>query len=167
MNDQWVKKVIPVEPQAGITVTFSYDQPYTDKFGNRKWLCVDGQYVQCSDTLLKMLEHLGIKANMAVTIGKRQSPDGKQHFTVNGQVANEMFQGVQGAPQQAPPHSPPVQQTLVQQPPAPQAPQQAPGAIVTPQVPTNNDAGVQELKVHLESALKLVASLSKEDDLPF
>ena len=166
MNDQWVKKVIPLEPQAGITVTFSYDQPYTDKFGNQKWLCVDGQYVQCSATLLKMLEHAGIKANMPVTIGKRPTPDGKQHFTVNGQVANEMFQGAQGAPQQAPQQAP-VQQPLVQQPSIPQAPQQAPGAVETPQVATDID-GVQSLKVHLESAMKLVDSLSpKTDDLPF
>lgn len=90
------KKDIPVEPNPGVQVTFTYDQPYTDKFGNNKWLCVDGQYVQCSPTLLKMLESQNIKANMPVSIGKRQI-DGKSHFTVNGQTASELLVGG-GAP---------------------------------------------------------------------
>tara|TARA_R100000805_G_C3622281_1_gene127216 strand:- start:322 stop:846 length:525 start_codon:yes stop_codon:yes gene_type:complete len=158
MENQWVKKDIPVEPNPGVQVTFTYDQPYTDKFGNNKWLCVDGQYVQCSPTLLKMLESQNIKANMPVTIGKRQI-DGKSHFTVNGQTASELLQGGGGAPQgafQAQPNVPPMAQPVpVQQVAA------APATIGTPQPP--NNSGMAELKVHLESALKLVNSLNVND----
>jgi hypothetical protein len=157
MDNQWVKKDIPVEPNPGVQVTFTYDQPYTDKCGNNKWLCVDGQYVQCSPTLLKMLESQNIKANMPVSIGKRQI-DGKSHFTVNGQTASELLVGG-GAPPQGQFQQPTQNFT----PPAQQAPvtqvANAPATNVgTPQPPTN--AGVAELKVHLESALKLVAALS-------
>jgi hypothetical protein len=167
MDNQWIKKDIPIEPNPGVTVTFTYDQPYKDKFGNQKWLCVDGQYVQCSPTLLKMLESQGIKANMPVTIGKRQI-DGKSHFTVNGQTASELLQGG-GAPQGGYPPNPNI---------APQpAPVQtnAPVNVGTPQQPQHS--GFAELKVHLESALKLVNSLNVnvnepiitpgEDELPF
>lgn len=174
MENQWVKKDIPVEPNPGVTVTFTYDQPYTDKFGNNKWLCVDGQYVQCSPTLLKMLESQGIKAGVPVTIGKRQI-DGKSHFTVNGQTAAELLQG--GAPQANFANqnvAPPVQQQPVQ------PVVNAPTTVGTPQPPTNS--GLAELKVHLESALKLVSTLTvnsqttspglspltqSDDDLPF
>ena len=167
MDNQWIKKDIPIEPNPGVTVTFTYDQPYKDKFGNLKWLCVDGQYVQCSPTLLKMLESQGIKANMPVTIGKRQI-DGKSHFTVNGQTASELLQGG-GAPQGGYAPNPNI---------APQpAPVQtnAPVNVGTPQQPQHS--GFAELKVHLESALKLVNSLNVnvnepiitpgEDELPF
>ena len=150
MDNQWIKKDIPIEPNPGVQVTFTYDKPYKDKFGNQKWLCVDGQYVQCSPTLLKMLESQGIKANMPVTIGKRQI-DGKSHFTVNGQTATELLQGG-GAPQGGFAPNPNI---------APQpAPVQtnAPVNVGTPQQP--QQAGVAELKVHLESALKLVNSLN-------
>ena len=150
MDNQWIKKDIPVEPNPGVQVTFTYDQPYKDKFGNHKWLCVDGQYVQCSPTLLKMLESQNIKANMPVTIGKRQI-DGKSHFTVNGQTATELLQGG-GAPQGGFPPNPNI---------APQptpVPTNAPVNVGTPQQPQNS--GVAELKVHLESALKLVNSLN-------
>jgi hypothetical protein len=167
MDNQWIKKDIPIEPNPGVTVTFTYDQPYKDKFGNQKWLCVDGQYVQCSPTLLKMLESQGIKANMPVTIGKRQI-DGKSHFTVNGQTATELLQGG-GAPQGGFTPNPNI---------APQpAPVQtnAPVNVGTPQQPQHS--GFAELKVHLESALKLVNSLNVNvnepiitpgnDELPF
>ena len=36
MDNQWIKKDIPVEPNPGVQVTFTYDQPYKDKFGNNK-----------------------------------------------------------------------------------------------------------------------------------
>jgi len=167
MDNQWIKKDIPIEPNPGVTVTFTYDQPYKDKFGNQKWLCVDGQYVQCSPTLLKMLESQNIKANMPVTIGKRQI-DGKSHFTVNGQTATELLQG-SAPPQGGYPPNPNI---------APQpAPVQtnAPVNMGTPQQPQHS--GFAELKVHLESALKLVNSLNVNvnepiitpgnDELPF
>ena len=167
MDNQWIKKDIPIEPNPGVTVTFTYDQPYKDKFGNQKWLCVDGQYVQCSPTLLKMLESQGIKANMPVTIGKRQI-DGKSHFTVNGKTASELLQGG-GAPQGGFPPNPNIapQPTPVQT--------NAPVNVGTPQQPQHS--GFAELKVHLESALKLVNSLNVnvnepiitpgDDELPF
>tara|TARA_R100000734_G_C3316624_1_gene109211 strand:+ start:224 stop:727 length:504 start_codon:yes stop_codon:yes gene_type:complete len=167
MDNQWIKKDIPIEPNPGVTVTFTYDQPYKDKFGNQKWLCVDGQYVQCSPTLLKMLESQGIKANMPVTIGKRQI-DGKSHFTVNGQTATELLQGG-GAPQGGFAPNPNIapQPTPVQT--------NAPVNVGTPQQPQHS--GFAELKVHLESALKLVNSLNVNvnepiitpgnDELPF
>lgn len=167
MDNQWIKKDIPIEPNPGVTVTFTYDQPYKDKFGNQKWLCVDGQYVQCSPTLLKMLESQGIKANMPVTIGKRQI-DGKSHFTVNGQTATELLSDSR-PPQGGYPPNPNI---------APQpAPVQtnAPVNMGTPQQPQHS--GFAELKVHLESALKLVNSLNVNvnepiitpgnDELPF
>jgi hypothetical protein len=116
-----------------------------------------------------MLESQNIKANIPVTIGKRQI-DGKSHFTVNGQTATELLQGG-GAPQGgfAPqPNVPPMVQ------PSP-VPTNAPVNVGTPQQP--QQAGVAELKVHLESALKLVNSLNVNvnepiitpgnDELPF
>lgn len=159
MDNQWIKKDIPIEPNPGVQVTFTYDQPYKDKFGNQKWLCVDGQYVQCSPTLLKMLESQNIKANMPVTIGKRQI-DGKSHFTVNGQTASELLQGG-GAPQSNFPANPNIAPQPVQQQPVQT---NAPVAVGTPQPSTNS--GLAELKVHLESALKLVSSLNVNSQAP-
>ena len=171
MDNQWIKKDIPIEPNPGVQVTFTYDQPYKDKFGNNKWLCVDGQYVQCSPTLLKMLESQGIKANVPVTIGKRQI-DGKSHFTVNGKTAAELLQNG-GAPQGAYPPNPNIAPPVQQQPVQPMV--AAPATVGTPQPP---NSGIAELKVHLESALKLVNNLNVnvneqalitpgEDELPF
>ena len=162
-QQQWIRKDIPVEPAPPVKCTFTYDGPYTDKFGNNKWQTTDGQYVQASPTLLKMCEHLGIKANMPVDIGKRVGPDGKTHFTVNGQTATELFGGQPGGtPPPAAPMAQPTPQPQLQSTPAP-API-APGAVGTSQPSTN--AGLNEAKVHLESALKIVNELIG-DDLPF
>jgi len=175
-EQQWIKKDIPVEPALPVSCIFTYDEPYKDKYGNLKWGTTDGQYVSVSATLQSMLKTVGVKANVPVNIGKRLV-DGKTHFTVNGMGADELFQaygqGNPNAPQQTAPAVPPT--TTQPQAPAPAA--NAPAAPLGTSQPPN--AGLSELKVHLESALKLCNSMvtpsappaqapvASDDDLPF
>ncbi len=183
-DQEWIKKDIPVEPAMPISCVFTYDEPYKDKYGNLKWGTTDGQYVSVSATLQRMLQTVGVKANTPVNIGKRLI-DGKTHFTVNGMGADEIFAaygpGNPNAPQQTAPAVPPTTTQPVAPAVAQPAPQPAPAVQQGTSQPPS--AGLSELKVHLESALKLVNSMVApapplvqptatanpvaDDDLPF
>ena len=75
-----------------IEVTFQYDEPRGDKYGNQDWGVQDQKLLRCTPTLLTALEALGVKKGSSIKLTKNTvtTDNGVIHpWVVNGKPASD------------------------------------------------------------------------------